>query len=342
MPKPKPVRLFVSYSSKDQRYKDDLETNLTLMKNQGLISSWDMRHLTAGEPWDQRVKEELEKAQVILLLITTNFLASYYIQRVELERALQRHKKKTAVVVSVIMSDSEWRETELKDVQVLPPGGKAIVNWKPRAKGWVEVAQGVRKVLAKLGGDAVKLDGVPAVPKSAAKKTASKSSVSRSQLGIERLRILAREYERVRAAMPSGSDRTREMERVYSAMLRAAVNVDDDAALAELVSSKSPGERLVAIAALERTPNRRYVKWLGGRFSEKAETPFVGYHAATALYSACGELGAKEEKLLQSAIDQGYRDLGPAAASTDRARMLLAAETRLRPSAQRRGRQHVL
>ncbi|MGZ5446237.1 MAG: toll/interleukin-1 receptor domain-containing protein [Thermoanaerobaculia bacterium] len=340
MAKHRPVRLFVSYSSKDQRYKDDLETNLALMKHQGLISSWDMRQLTAGEPWDDRVKEELELAQVIVLLITTNFLASYYIQQVELEKAFQRHKRKTAVVVSVIMSDSEWRETPLKDVQVLPPGGKAIVNWKPRAKGWVEVAQGVRKVLAKLGGDAATME-VPAAPKSAAKKGASKRSASRKP-AIETLRALAREYERVRAAMPSGSDRTRVMERVYSDMLRAAAEFDDEVALKELMNSNSPGERLAAIAVLERTPNRRCVKWLGGRFSEKTETPFVGYHAATALYAACGAFGAKEEKLLRSAIDQGYRDLGPASASTDRARMLLAAETRLRPSAQRGKRQHLL
>lgn len=332
MPRTKPVRLFLSYSSKDQRYKTDLETNLAVLKNSRQIKSWDMGEITPGADWDDSVRKALADAQVILLIVTADFLASKYINQVELKNALKRHRERTVIVIPIIVTYSAWEDTALKTIQALPPKGKPIVSWKPRSKGWLEVAQGVRKAVTKISGDAKTLEAEsPTAGETARAKrvAANRKPKAAGRKPGDALRALAREYEHRRAGMESSGARTAVMERIYAEMLgaAAATTLAEDDVLKELAASKSPGERLAAVAILEKRPNKRYLKWLGQRF--KVETPFVGYHAATALHAAAGVLGRKEARHVQAAIDEGLRALGPERASTDRAGMLLHTQEKL-------------
>ncbi len=122
-------------------------------------------------------------------------------------------------------------------------------------------------------------------------KISSTSSVSledlRGQIGI-----LASKYESIRATMPSGDARTREMEIVASQIrgyALAAIQL-----LPEYTSSDSSGKRLVGIAFLETKPDSRYFEWLADRF--RIEVPFLQYHAAIALRNASRQVSSKEYK----------------------------------------------
>ena len=122
-------------------------------------------------------------------------------------------------------------------------------------------------------------------------KISSTSSVSledlRGQIGI-----LASKYESIRATMPSGDARTREMEIVASQIrgyALAAIQL-----LPEYTSSDSSGKRLVGIAFLETKPDSRYFEWLADRF--RIEVPFLQYHAAIALRNAAKQVSSKEHK----------------------------------------------
>jgi hypothetical protein len=129
------------------------------------------------------------------------------------------------------------------------------------------------------------------------------------------------------------------MEGVYADMLRVAdrinANGSRDELLARLSKSDSAGERLTAIAMLEDEPHPSYIRWLGTRFD--VEAPFVGYHAATAIRAAVEVLDdPAAQDALQKAIRNAFRVLGPDRASTDRAAVLLDAQSRL--SSTRRAR----
>ncbi len=132
------------------------------------------------------------------------------------------------------------------------------------------------------------------------------SSVSLEDLRVK-ISILSAKYESIRAAMPSGLERTKEMEAIASQMRGYALAANE--LLPEYISSKSAGDRLVAIAFLQIKPNKDYFAWLSDRFPD--ETHFLQYQAAIALRNSASTLlsATTEERdsfldLLKSACDR--------------------------------------
>lgn len=141
----------------------------------------------------------------------------------------------------------------------------------------------------------------------------------------EQVLQLAREYERIRATMPSGDSRTRRMEIVVTKMRALALAAYP--LLRDLVSSESPGERLAAVAILQVRTNVDYLDWLATRVAE--EKPFIGYHAAVALLVAVRRLDPPHYAKLRAAIQRARGSVGWRLKDTDRDRILSDAEKEL-------------
>src|SRR5215472_6110261 len=97
------VKIFISYAHKDEALRDELEKHLSLLQRQGFITSWNDRQILPGTEWAYAISEHLNTAQIILLLISSDFLASDYCYSIEMERALERHEAGEAYVVPVIL-----------------------------------------------------------------------------------------------------------------------------------------------------------------------------------------------------------------------------------------------
>jgi hypothetical protein len=191
-----------------------------------------------------------------------------------------------------------------------------------------EVERQAREVL-KAGGETAR------VPPERQKASAERINSLAADLPLAAIRdqllALAREYETVRASMPSGSARTQRMEMVVVKM-RAYAGVGQFL-LAELASSAAPGARLAAIALLEIRPNADRLTWLADRF-DREETPFVAYHAAVALHVAAESLPLEALDAVEKALIRA-RELAKARPpDSERDEMLEAAEKTL---ARRRG-----
>src|SRR5680860_1565590 len=111
------INLFFSYSHQDEDYRDELEVHLSMLKRQGLVSVWHDRRIPVGDDIDKEISQNLEEADVILLLVSPYFLASDYCYNIEMQRALERHKKGDAVVIPVILEPSEWLHTPFKNLR---------------------------------------------------------------------------------------------------------------------------------------------------------------------------------------------------------------------------------
>ncbi|MEQ1546982.1 toll/interleukin-1 receptor domain-containing protein [Methyloglobulus sp.] len=94
--------MFYSYSHKDEVLRDELEKHLKLLQRQNVIDSWHDRKIDAGTEWKNTIDDNLETADIILLLISSDFLASDYCIDIEVKRAMEKHKEKSAVVIPVI------------------------------------------------------------------------------------------------------------------------------------------------------------------------------------------------------------------------------------------------
>ncbi len=142
-----PVRLVYSYSHRDESLRGELETHLALLKRQGVIAPWSDRKILAGEDWAGRIDEHFKAADIILLLVSADFLRSNYCYEMEMENALARHCAGTARVVPIILRDVDWHSAPFGKLQALPPGGKAITLWNNRDEAWAAVARGIREMV---------------------------------------------------------------------------------------------------------------------------------------------------------------------------------------------------
>jgi internalin A len=139
------VRLFISYAHKDESLRAELDAHLKLLQRTGLIQKWDDRLLKPGEEWQQGIDENLERADIILLLVSADFLNSDFCWQEEMEKALQRHEAGEARVIPVIIRDTIWTKAKFAKLQALPREGKAITLWTDRDSAWRNVAEGIQK-----------------------------------------------------------------------------------------------------------------------------------------------------------------------------------------------------
>jgi internalin A len=145
-PKNKAMRLFYSYSHRDEQLRNELETHLKLLQRQGLIETWQDRKIEAGEEWKEKIDENLERADIILLLVSSDFIASDYCYEMEMSRALERHEKGDARVVPVIVRDVNWVHAPFAKLQSLPKDGQAVTVWQDKDSAWRNVAEGIEKI----------------------------------------------------------------------------------------------------------------------------------------------------------------------------------------------------
>jgi hypothetical protein len=144
------IEVFFSYSHKDEELRDELSKHLSILKRQRVISDWHDRKITAGDELKGIIDERLDSAHVILLLISSDFLASDYCYDIELTRALERHDKAEAIVVPIILRDCDWNGAPFGKLQALPKDCKPITSWANRDEAFKNVALGIRKVVEEL------------------------------------------------------------------------------------------------------------------------------------------------------------------------------------------------
>ncbi len=149
------AEVFYSYAAQDRPLRDELEKHLSIVKRQGLISSWHDREILPGKEWAGEIHAHLDTAHIILLLISPDFLASDYCYDIEMERALERHKAKGACVIPIMLRPVDWSGAPFKHLQALPTDGKPVSCWKNRDQAFLNIAQGIRKVIKELTSESV-------------------------------------------------------------------------------------------------------------------------------------------------------------------------------------------
>ncbi|MGA7498026.1 MAG: toll/interleukin-1 receptor domain-containing protein [Isosphaeraceae bacterium] len=148
---PRPaIRLFYSYSHKDEELRKELEEHLSLLRRQGVISGWHDRMIGAGEEWKGQLDKNLEEAQIILLLISPSFLASDYCYDIETKRALERHDKDEATVIPVLLRPVDWEGAPFFRLQGLPIDLRPVTTWTNRDEAFMNIAQGIRRAIERM------------------------------------------------------------------------------------------------------------------------------------------------------------------------------------------------
>lgn len=153
--------IFFSYSHANEAERNQLEVHFAMLKREGLVDTWHDRCLTAGDEFDPGIKMQLEKADIILFLVSPEFLASRYCFDVEMQRAIERHKAGEARVMPIILDTCDWLSSPMKEFLALPRDGKPVSKYANVNDAYLEVVHAIRKALTEMdeqGGDSAEID----------------------------------------------------------------------------------------------------------------------------------------------------------------------------------------
>lgn len=139
------IRIFISYAEEDGRHRKNLETHLSLLRDQGLITITDRHSVRAGSNVAHEIDRLLNAAQIILLLVSSDFMSSY---RVELDKAMARQHD--ARVIPILLRPVSLKGTSIELLKTLPTDDLTITTWKPQDAAWAVVADVIRETVQEL------------------------------------------------------------------------------------------------------------------------------------------------------------------------------------------------
>jgi hypothetical protein len=148
----RPVRIFYSYSHTDEEILARLRTHLTILRRGGRITEWFDRDIEAGREWREEIARELNAADLILLLVSSDFLDSDFCYEQEMARAMERSDRGEALVIAVMLRPVDgWAETPFSKLQVVPRDALPVTRWKDQDEALVDVASKIRRAVERLG-----------------------------------------------------------------------------------------------------------------------------------------------------------------------------------------------
>jgi TIR domain/WD domain, G-beta repeat len=147
-----PVKIFCCYAHEDEALLNQLKKHLMPLQRQGVIDIWHDRDISAGTDWEQEIKVQLNTAQIILLLVSPDFMASDYCYSIEMTKAMERHNRGEAVVIPIILRAVYFQKAPFGKLQALPTDAKPVKSkhWNDQDEAFFNVAEGIRLVAEKL------------------------------------------------------------------------------------------------------------------------------------------------------------------------------------------------
>jgi hypothetical protein len=146
MPEPFPASIFFLYAPEDEALRAALDKHLSQLKHAGLVNNWSDRMVTPGAEWRSEMERRFNEAQIIIVLISADFIASDSYDE-EWQRAYERHKGGHATVIPVLARPVDWSIGPFHDLA--PVEQKALTTYPTLDEGLAEVAKKIREVIQK-------------------------------------------------------------------------------------------------------------------------------------------------------------------------------------------------
>src|SRR5437016_2941804 len=122
------IEIFCCYAREDQSLLQGLKAHLMPLQRQGLITLWSDTDINAGIEWEKEINKHLNTAHIILLLVSSDFMASDYCYSKEMERAMERHERGEACVIPILFRPIIWKDAPFAKIQLLPTNAKPVTD----------------------------------------------------------------------------------------------------------------------------------------------------------------------------------------------------------------------
>jgi len=145
-----PLKIFISYSHADIGMLKRLESHLSSLRRTGLIQTWHDRAIDAGSDWKGEIDGHLNEADIVMLLLSADFVASDYCYDIEMTRALERHRRGEAVVIPILLRTFDFAGLPFSDLQMLPPKAIPVASYGSQDQAYQDVVEGIRLVIDRI------------------------------------------------------------------------------------------------------------------------------------------------------------------------------------------------
>jgi hypothetical protein len=144
----KKLKVFYSYSHKDVKLLEKLDAHLSSLRTSQVVDTWKDGMITAGSDWRKEITRALEEADIVLLLVSSDFLNSEFCQSVELKRATERHETDRTLIIPILLRPCDIKSTVLEKFQCIPKGAKPVTEWANRDRAFVDIVERIRTALS--------------------------------------------------------------------------------------------------------------------------------------------------------------------------------------------------
>lgn len=143
------LKVFIAYSREDNADRERLEKHLSTLKRNAAISTWYDGKIEAGKDWEREIKDALNLSDIILLLISPDFIDSDYCYDIEMNRALERHNTGDATVIPIIVRHCDWEDTPFSKIQLLPRNGQPLNSaaWPNIDEAFAHVCKEIKSIV---------------------------------------------------------------------------------------------------------------------------------------------------------------------------------------------------
>jgi len=140
------LKVFTSYNRKDVSYLNDFQEHLVGLKQNGLIQEWNDHAVMPGEEWARVVKKKISESDIIVFLVSSDFIASDYIHDIEINKAIERHKRGESIIIPVIIRPCDFQSLPISKFQALPRYARPISTWEDKKEAWLDVTRKIERL----------------------------------------------------------------------------------------------------------------------------------------------------------------------------------------------------
>jgi hypothetical protein len=145
---PKKAKVFISYAHEDRKYLTELKAHLSPLERSGDIIFWCDQEIVPGDKWADEIRERLQDADMVLLLVSSDFLNSDYCSEIEFKAAQTRAKNSQTRIIPIIVRDCAWQSSPLAGYDALPDDAKPVRSWRDHDEAFVSVVCGIGRALS--------------------------------------------------------------------------------------------------------------------------------------------------------------------------------------------------
>src|SRR5258707_965224 len=145
-----PLEVFCCYAREDQEMFAQLKKHLAPLRRQSQITLWSDTNLNAGEEWKKELHQHLESADIILLLISPDFMDSDYCYSTDLGRAIERHNQGEARVIPILLRPAFWQNAPFAQLQTVPTNARHVTSWPDRDEAFYNIILHINQVVSEL------------------------------------------------------------------------------------------------------------------------------------------------------------------------------------------------